>query len=312
MRFSIVIPLYNKEWAIARALQSVFAQTFSNYEVIVVDDGSTDGGAAVVEGFSDSRLKLIKQDNSGVAAARNTGIRNARGDIVCFLDGDDIWEKGHLAEIDRLARKYPEARFYTDKYEVLYRGRPNVTPHFPGLVDLDGIVENYAMSCSGAHNAVHSSVAAVKRDALLAMKPMFPEGIAVGEDLDLWLRLAMRYVLAYSSRVGAYYDRDTCDNARTQNRVHCPTAYFRTLEGAIESPGVPKRWKPYLKQIYDRKMVAYIFSLIVSEDRSKSRDVMRLWSPGGRYASYKVGLLIAQKLPSAAIIAVQRLRAKVY
>lgn len=312
MRFSVIIPLYNKEWAIARTLESVFAQTYVDFEVIVVDDGSTDRGAVVVEQFSDSRLKLLKQSNSGVSTARNNGVKKSQGEIICFLDGDDVWDKGHLAEIDRLANKYPKARFYTDRYEVCYRSRPNVVPEFPGLYDYDGIVVNYAYACSGQHNVVNSSTAAVDRDALLSMSSMFPEGVAIGEDLDLWLRLALRYPLAYSSRTGAYYDRDTGDNARTRNSVHCPTALFRSLEVALGNSSVPANWKPYLRQIYDRKMVAYVFSLINMGDRLKALDALVSWDPCVHYLPYKVCLQIARMLPTQVIEAVHRLRMRTY
>src|SRR5947209_3795753 len=91
MRVSVIIPLYNKAPYVRRTLDSVRAQTFADYEVIVVDDGSTDGGAAVVEGFGDPRFRLIAQPNAGPGAARNRGLAEAGGEFVAFLDADDEW-----------------------------------------------------------------------------------------------------------------------------------------------------------------------------------------------------------------------------
>ena len=98
MRASVIIPLFNKQPYIGRALQSVSAQTFADFEVIVVDDGSTDEGARVVEQFTDARVRLIKEDNSGPGAARNRGLAEAQGELVAFLDADDEWLPEFLAE----------------------------------------------------------------------------------------------------------------------------------------------------------------------------------------------------------------------
>ncbi len=107
---SVVIPLYNKGLYIARALNSVLAQTFQDFEVILVDDGSTDDGAEVIGGVDDPRIQLIQQENLGVSAARNRGIEAARAELVAFLDADDEWLPCFLSKIIDLSDKYPERR----------------------------------------------------------------------------------------------------------------------------------------------------------------------------------------------------------
>ena len=94
MKVSIVIPLFNKASYVERALDSIRGQTFNDFEVIVVDDGSTDAGASVVARYSDSRVRLITQSNAGPGPARNAGIAEAIGDLVAFLDADDEWQIG--------------------------------------------------------------------------------------------------------------------------------------------------------------------------------------------------------------------------
>ena len=131
---SVVIPLYNKERQIAHTLRSVFAQTFQDFEVVIVDDGSTDGSVAEVEKFTDSRIRLIRQVNAGVAAARNRGIEEAQGELIAFLDADDEWKPEYLATQYHLYQKYPECSVYACNYEFReYEGKvtPTIIPKLP-------------------------------------------------------------------------------------------------------------------------------------------------------------------------------------
>lgn len=116
MRVSVIIPLFNKAPYIERALASVFAQTFTDFELIVVDDGSTDAGPAIVESFSDPRIRLVRQANAGPGAARNRGLSEARGELVAFLDADDEWLPEFLSESVRLLDEHPEAATVTSGY----------------------------------------------------------------------------------------------------------------------------------------------------------------------------------------------------
>jgi len=109
---SVVIPLYNKERHIARAIQSVLGQTHRDLELIVINDGSTDGSEKTAERYTDPRIQLVHQANAGVSAARNRGIAEARAELVAFLDAYDEWLPEHLAAINRPAKKQPECGAY--------------------------------------------------------------------------------------------------------------------------------------------------------------------------------------------------------
>lgn len=110
---SIVIPLYNKRKYIGTTLQSVLDQTFTDYECLIIDDGSTDGSELIVKSFKDSRLKYFRQENSGVSSARNAGIRLAKGNYVAFLDADDRWDRHYLETMVGLTRRYPDEVFFS-------------------------------------------------------------------------------------------------------------------------------------------------------------------------------------------------------
>lgn len=122
--FSVVIPLYNKADTILRTLKSVVNQAFRDYEIVVVDDGSKDGGAMLVESFSGGKnIRLVRQQNAGVSAARNRGVRESIGKYVAFLDADDEWKVDFLKECSIILQNYPEAKVLGTNYECVRQGK---------------------------------------------------------------------------------------------------------------------------------------------------------------------------------------------
>ena len=109
--FSVIIPLYNKELSISNTIQSVLDQTFQNFEIVIVNDGSTDNSVKEVEKFDDKRIRLIHQENQGVSAARNRGIEEAKYEWIAFLDADDLWMENHLEEMTKLIHDYNDCKF---------------------------------------------------------------------------------------------------------------------------------------------------------------------------------------------------------
>lgn len=203
---SIIIPLYNKEKQIAATLQSVFNQTFQDFEVIIVNDGSTDSSVAIVESFGDSRLRLINQQNSGVSAARNRGVDEAKGEFIAFLDADDEWKPEYLETQMSLVGKYPQCDVFATNYEFIDEtGKVTSTIirklPFQGET---GIMTNYFEVASCSHPPLWTSAIIVRRDAILAIGG-FPVGIKSGEDLLTWARLACRYKIAYSRSIKACF-----------------------------------------------------------------------------------------------------------
>src|SRR5574344_1659635 len=107
--FSIVIPLYNKAKSIAATIQSILGQSFADFELIIVDDGSTDDSVQVVNRFTEKRIRLIQKKNGGVCSARNVGILHAEYDFIGLMGGDDYWDRDYLLEQQRLIIEFPEA-----------------------------------------------------------------------------------------------------------------------------------------------------------------------------------------------------------
>ena len=115
--FTVVIPLYNKELSIRNTIQTVLNQTYQDFEIVVINDGSTDKGVKIVESIKDNRIRLIQQENQGVSAARNRGIKEANYDWIAFLDADDLWEVNHLEEINKMMALFPNEKIYVTSFE---------------------------------------------------------------------------------------------------------------------------------------------------------------------------------------------------
>lgn len=218
---SIVIPLYNKAAYIKRALASVYAQTFTDYEVVIVDDGSTDDGPELVRRESDPRVRLLAQPNGGVSAARNTGIAAARGELVAFLDADDAWEPHYLATIMALRKRFPQAGVFGTAYTVEGTDGALTTPAFPGApTDPNGGIMPRFLYTS----YLWTSALAVRRTAFDEVGT-FTLGVRRGQDLDMWVRLALRYPVAWSPKVCAIYH--TADAAaNTRDKLYVGDASF--------------------------------------------------------------------------------------
>ena len=206
-QISIVMPLYNKEAEVLDAVASVQAQTFADWELVVVDDGSTDRGPELLAGIDDLRIRLHRQANGGVSAARNKGIELARCELIVFLDADDLWYPGFLDAIMALRLDYPDARWYATGYEILPAGAETAfKARLSGLPDYlqRGLLPDYFGVASLSDPPVWTSALAVDRQAMQAVGG-FPTGVGSGEDLLTWARLAVRYPLAFDRESQAIF-----------------------------------------------------------------------------------------------------------
>lgn len=195
---SVVIPLYNKEQSIASTLQTVLNQTYQGFEVVIVDDGSTDHSVEELTKVLDPRIRLIHQNNAGVSAARNRGIAEAQGEYIAFLDADDEWKPDYLKTQYELTQKYPECCVFACNYEFKDT-QGKVTPTiirkllFKGE---DGILSNYFEVASCSHPPLWTSAVMVKKSAIQSIGG-FPFGIKSGEDLLTWARLACQFSIVF-------------------------------------------------------------------------------------------------------------------
>jgi hypothetical protein len=205
-RFSVVIPLYNKRPYIRRTVDSVLAQTFPDFELVVVDDGSTDGSAEVLASIEDSRLKVVRQANQGEGAARNTGMAHAYGVWLALLDADDSWLPHHLAELAHIADNYPQSGMISCAFREVVSA--NIPPVLDGVVGIDTIRQvNYFEEAARNKGFINASSVAIRRDVAQAVGGF--SGKKAGADIEYWVKVALQFPVAVSIRVTSLYFRDT-------------------------------------------------------------------------------------------------------
>lgn len=201
--FSVVVPLYNKESSIESTIQSVLDQTFDDFELIVVDDGSTDNSAYVVDKVVDRRCRVVKKENGGVSSARNAGILAARRDYIVFLDGDDLWSPSHLDALARLIRNFGDSAdvFATMIVETKFH---DSWDGLNGAVG-DRLIDDYFKQASKPIRLLSSSSFAIRRK-IVDTVGYFREDLSYGEDVEFWHRIfKLGYKLAVTNQVTAKY-----------------------------------------------------------------------------------------------------------
>jgi len=212
--FSVIIPLYNKAETVERAIRSVLAQTEQNFELIVVDDGSKDNGAELVQKFSDPRIRLIQQPNGGVSAARNTGIAAATNEYITFLDADDEYLPDFLATIRDLIRDFPQAEIWGTDYWKIFPDGEKKQPVIRGLnKNHRGMISDYFFVAAQS-DPIFCSISICIRKKALQKVGCFPLGIKSGEDLLTWARICAHGPAAYTAVPLANYYQEEIANYR--------------------------------------------------------------------------------------------------
>jgi len=237
--FSIVIPLYNKELSITDTIQSVLNQTYQNFEIVIVNDGSTDRSVEVVESIKDSRIRLIHQENKGVSAARNKGIQEAKFDWIAFLDGDDLWKDFHLATFHDLISRYTDQFFFVSGFEYSIPRKMNINR--PEVEDY--VIQNYFKECLSEH-LIWTGVVVINKKCF--ENDLFNETLTVGEDLDLWARLSKKFEIVKSNKATALY-RVEAENRSDVGKVNFKKNFIRDIElSKIDSLDEKKYYKKIL------------------------------------------------------------------
>lgn len=208
--FSIIIPLYNKAPYIEKAIKSIQGQTYGEFELIVVDDGSKDNSYRLSEvalGISGLDYQLLKQENSGVSTARNNGVKLAKYPYICFLDADDWWDNTFLEQMKALIEDYPNAGIYGTSYYIVKNEKKRIAPiGVPNDFEKGEI--NYCQVYSKTLCMPLWTGAVCMPKNIFEEEKGFKPQLKLGEDFDLWIRIAMKHPVVLLNKPLAYYNQD--------------------------------------------------------------------------------------------------------
>lgn len=259
MKFSVVIPLYNKAPYIKNTIASVLAQTVQDFEIIVLDDGSTDGGADIVAAIEDPRVRLIRQANAGVSSTRNRGISMARGQWVAFLDADD-WQHPHYLQSLVIAQNvYPAADVAATQYVPLCDNTGVWPPPWqvneaPVASDSIELIEDLPGLAMKGPTFTTSSVS-IRTTRLLEMQPCFAVGESHAEDLDLWFRVAEKSAIAWVKRPLVAYRISVEGSLSLKNtELKLPPFFHRIRARALSGAMTEAQAKSTLKMVADQEI----------------------------------------------------------
>jgi len=230
--FSVIIPLYNKAPYIEKVIRSVAAQTCRDFELIVIDDGSKDGGFEIAKKLLAALTPPLGgwgatcQSNQGVSITRNNGVKLAQYDYIAFLDADDWWATTYLEEMKNLIVQYPEAGIYASSYYKVKNGK-----HIQANIGVDegfqqGLINYFQVYAKTLWMPLWTGATVIKKNVFHENNGFKPT-LKLGEDFDLWVRVALKYPVAFMNKPLAYYNQDVEQaNRAIGTKLHKPQEHM--------------------------------------------------------------------------------------
>lgn len=274
MKFSVVIPLYNKALHIERAVNSVLRQTCQDFEIIVVDDGSTDGSGEAARSIHDARIRLIEQPNQGVSAARNRGAEVANHPYIAFLDADDEWLPEFLQTMQTLIEAFPNCGAYGAAIRAV---RPDGQIYLPDLSKLSpqpwvGILPNFFEIMQDGLSILHSSAIVVSKE-ILEQVGGFPVGVVLLEDITCWVKIALRYPIAYCSNRLVIYHQDATNRSNIHKNLK-EAPFVKIIQEALQDGRMPPEVRVDAFEFMAQSQIHAAVANIINGNPGQARDLL--------------------------------------
>ena len=225
-KFSIIMPLYNKAPYVRKAVESVVGQTYSDWELVIVDNGSTDGSGEIVASISDSRIQIVRLgENIGPGGARNHGVEKSTAPWICFLDADDWWEPTFLEEMVGLIERHPDAGIYGTGYYIVKNGKERIAPIGVETGFHEGEI-NYCKVYSKTLCMPLTSITVAIPRSLFEESGGFKTHLRLGEDFDLWIRIALKHKVVLLNKPSSNYNQDVAVTYRGTHHLRAPEEHM--------------------------------------------------------------------------------------
>lgn len=265
--FSVVVPLFNKANHIENTIKSILSQTFTDYEIIVINDGSTDGSEALIRDFNDDKIQIYNQKNQGVSAARNLGIEKSKGKLIAFMDADDFWFPDHLQELANLYYDFPECGIYCSRYEIRISKNHFQTPIFNGIEpSFRGIVHDYFFSNRPFRITWTSSLAIPKE--IVEKNGGFTPEVTNGQDLELWTKIGIEYPVALTNKTTAIYNNNIHDSLAKNHVNSMQLMDFKQFR-------LSEKENPSLKSFLDLYRIEYGLRYYIFGNKEKANFYLK-------------------------------------
>ncbi|TXE19004.1 glycosyltransferase family 2 protein [Psychroflexus gondwanensis] len=266
IQFSVVIPLYNKANYIQNCLESVLKQTHKEFEVILVNDGSTDGSETVVQRFQDSRIRLVHQENKGASAARNKAISLAKHEWIALIDADDYWYPNHLEELQNTIEQFPKADVVCNNYEILlekdYVKHPTFSIEYPLKAQY---IEDYFKGSLIDPIAWTSALSFTS--SIFKKVGEFDTNIKSGQDIDLMVKFGLAATIAFNPKVTMRYHRKTENNLSDETGLREKLNY-------IDNHRSEEKKNPPLHQYMDINRFSLAIQAKMAQDKALFKELV--------------------------------------
>lgn len=256
--FSVIIPLYNKAKQIKATLESALNQSFKDFEIIIIDDGSTDNSVDVVSLFKDDRIFVYSQQNNGASAARNYGINKARGEYMALLDADDSWYENHLYELKKSITHFPNAGLFCNNYEIFFSEDLVQPAHLNFNYSKDCLIVDDFFKASTTNSVAWTSAVGFTKEIFNALSG-FNTKLKTAQDLDLWIKMALNYSVAFNPTITMSYKLHI-DNSLSKNE------YNDIRYGFINSYKKEEASNPSLKLYLDINRYALAIRCLINNE----------------------------------------------
>ncbi|WNM18748.1 glycosyltransferase family 2 protein [Flavobacterium capsici] len=260
--FSIIVPVFNKEKFVSKTIESILQQSFQEYEIIIINDGSTDESEKKINQFKDKRIRYYKTENQGVAKSRNFGISLSTADYICFLDADDYWFPNFLERFHFYSNQFKTEKVFACAIEIETKSK--ILPAFYSVKIIKEFEIVNFFKASKKESILWTSSVCIHKDVFDKIG-VFDENLKISEDIDLWIRIGINYKILFINSILARYVYD--DNSVSRNMNYIFEDYFFEKHTANEQK------LPELKSYQDLNRFSSIIKYKVCGNYVKANEL---------------------------------------